>query len=315
MFRDDLMKLSIVIPCFNCSSNIINIINLLEPQVNSLVEVIFINDGSVDDTAEVIAGNLKERKLSSFHLYSYENSGAAKARERGLKLAVGEYVFFLDSDDLISECFISKIFESIENEPDMIYFSSIIVSSSNSEEKITDKLVFRNNETYRNHDEFICMMFKYNNWTSAVWSYVFRRELVIVSNACFTDRVAHEDHIFTLRLVGHSKKIEVLSDTLYFQKRTPGSLTTSKKDRSYILERFRAFEESRDDMKGVYSEMSIFLYEKWSIHSFIYLCFENFKIICVWILKPKFYYNLWMYHSIIFNMFASSFVRKIKKFI
>lgn len=315
MFRDDLMKLSIVIPCFNCSSNIINIINLLEPQVNSLVEVILINDGSSDDTEKLISDKLKERNLSSFHLYSFENSGAAKARERGLKLAVGEYVFFLDSDDLISEDFINKIFKSIASEPDMIYFSSIIISSSNPEEKIADKLVFKNNETYRNHDEFICMMFKHNNWTSAVWSYVFRRELVIITNACFTDRVAHEDHIFTLRLVGHSKKIQVLSDTLYFQKRTPGSLTTSKKDRSYILERFRAFEESRDDMKSVYSDKSIFLYEIWSIHSFIYLCFENLQITSVWVLKPKFYYNLWMYRSIIFNMFASSFTRKIKKYI
>ncbi|HDU4298233.1 TPA: glycosyltransferase family 2 protein [Klebsiella variicola subsp. variicola] len=307
------MKLSIIIPCFNCSNNIINIIDLLEEQVNSSVEVLFINDGSNDNTAQIIADSIKARDLSSFRLYSYENAGAAKARARGLALATGEYVFFLDSDDIIDKGFICSVFKHTEKKPDMIYFSSVIVSATNPRIKISDKLIFDNDKVYSNHDDFICMMFNNNNWTSAVWSYVFRRELASASNAYFTDRVAHEDHIFTLRLVGHSQKIQVLKDILYLQKRTIGSLTTSKKNSTYILERFQAFEESRDDMIGLYSNESIYLYEKWSIFSFVHLCFENIKIIWIWLLLPKFYYNLWRYRSVIFNILTSSFIRKIKR--
>ncbi|WP_432729036.1 glycosyltransferase [Klebsiella oxytoca] len=54
------MKLSIVIPCFNCSNNIINIIDLLEQQVNSSVEVLFINDGSTDNTAQIISDSIEK---------------------------------------------------------------------------------------------------------------------------------------------------------------------------------------------------------------------------------------------------------------
>ncbi|HBM3057153.1 glycosyltransferase family 2 protein [Klebsiella oxytoca] len=309
------MKLSIVIPCFNCSNNIINIIDLLAKQVNSSVEVLFINDGSTDNTAQIISDSIEKRNLVFFHLYSFENSGAAKARSRGLELSNGEYVFFLDSDDIISKDFINNIFSCIQKNPDMIYFSSIIVSSDDPEIKISDKITFVKDELYCNPDEFICMMFENKNWTSAVWSYVFRRELAVNSNAYFTDRVAHEDHIFTLRLVGHSEKIQVLKDILYLQKRTAGSLTTSKKSRQYILERFRAFEESRDDMKRLYSKKSISLYERWSIFSFIHLCFENIKIVVIWLLQPKFYYNLWKYHSVIFEILASSINKKIKRLI
>ncbi|CAM7929831.1 glycosyltransferase family 2 protein [Klebsiella michiganensis] len=307
------MKLSIVIPCFNCSNNILNIINSLEQQVNSSVEVLFINDGSNDNTAQIIADSIKKRNLVFFHLYSFENSGAAKARSRGLELSNGEYVFFLDSDDIISKNFVSNILSCIQKNPDMIYFSSIIVSSDDPETKISDKIIFSKDELYCNPNEFICMMFENNNWTSAVWSYVFRRELAANSNAYFTDRVAHEDHIFTLRLVGHSEKIQVLKDILYLQKRTAGSLTTSKKSRQYILERFRAFKESRDDMKRLYSKKSISLYEKWSIFSFIHLCSENIKIVVIWLLQPKFYYNLWKYRSVIFEILASSINKKIKR--
>ena len=309
------MKLSIVIPCYNCSNNIINIIDLLEQQINPLVEVLFINDGSSDNTASIIKENIERRCLSTFYLFNYENSGAAKARTRGLEHSIGEYIFFLDSDDVINGAFIKNIFEQLAKGPDMIYFSSVIVDAVNPEKKISDKIIFHKEQTFNNPDDFICMMFKNNNWTSAVWSYVFRRELATTSEAYFTDRVAHEYHIFTLRLVGHSQKIQVLKDIIYLQKKTAGSLTTSKKKRSYISERFRAFEESRDDMNSLYSKESIYLYEKWSVFSFIHLCYENVSIIWVWLMYPAFYYNLWKYHSVIFDIFKCSVIRKLKRFI
>ena len=71
------MKLSIVIPCYNCSNNIINIIDLLEQQINPLVEVLFINDGSSDNTASIIKENIERRCLSTFYLFNYENSASA----------------------------------------------------------------------------------------------------------------------------------------------------------------------------------------------------------------------------------------------
>lgn len=307
------MKLSIVIPCYNCSDNIINIINLLEIQVNDSVEVIFINDGSLDKTADIISENLHSRSLTNFYLYSYTNGGAAKARTRGLAKAVGEYVFFLDSDDVISKYFVRDILQAVKCHPDMIYFSSIIISSTSPYEKISNKLVFEKDMIFDDHDDFISFMFKNKNWTSAVWSYVFRRNLAITANAHFTNRIAHEDHVFSLRLVGNSKKIIVISDVLYMQKRTEGSLTTSKKDNSYVLERFIAFEESRDDMRNIYSSKSIALYEQWSIFSFIHLCLDNIKVIWAWVFIPRFYSNVWKYRSVIASLAISAISKKLKR--
>ncbi|HAT1569397.1 TPA: glycosyltransferase family 2 protein [Kluyvera cryocrescens] len=296
------MKLSIVIPCFNCSENIERLISILQSQLDDFVEVIFINDGSDDNTEDIISEKINELGLKNVYLYNYENAGAAKARERGLHKAKGKYVFFLDSDDYVSKDFVSVIYTSMQNDPDMIYFSSIIVSADAMEIKIGEKISFKENKTYSDYDSFLYYMLTSNNWTSAVWTYVFRRDLAIRSNAIFTDRVAHEDHLFTIRLVSNSSKIDVLNDILYYQRRTKGSLTTSKKNLSYIKERFIAFEEVHCEMKGIFSPESIGLYDKWSVKSFLRLCLDNMDVTWIGVFSMEVYRKIWIYRSIISNL-------------
>lgn len=62
------MDLSIVIPCYNCESNIVNIFNSLVLQNDPNIEVIFINDGSKDNTSNVIRESLKAHKLNNFFI-------------------------------------------------------------------------------------------------------------------------------------------------------------------------------------------------------------------------------------------------------
>lgn len=300
------MKLSIVIPCYNCSANIVKIIDLLHQQINEQVEVIFINDGSLDNTEHVIRNDLRFHEAPNFHLYNYKNAGAAAARARGLDKAIGEYIFFLDSDDLISPDFIRRIFLAMLDKPDMIYFSSVLISSTRTNDLLGSKVSFQDDNIVYNADEFLYSMLTNKNWTSAVWSYVFRRELYIRSNAYFTNRVAHEDHIFSLRLVGNSESISIINQVLYFQKRTVGSLTNSKKDRSYILERFKAFEESRDDMKLFFSLNTISSYEKWSLISCVHLFSENISVVWPCFFSPIYYKNILKYKKQLFNIIWTS---------
>lgn len=309
------MDLSIVIPCYNCESNIVNIFNSLVLQNHQNIEVIFINDGSKDETSNVIREGLAVHKLNNFFLYDFDNSGAAKARQRGLEKAIGEYVFFLDADDIISPNFVHKIINVIASKPDMVYFSSEIISSTPPFEKIADKLLFLNDKEYLDRDAFLKDMFTSENWTTAVWTYVFRRELAIHSQAIFTERSAHEDHLFTLRLVGAANRICVIKDVLYYQKRTVGSLTNSAKNLQYILERFRAFEEATFDMSKKFNTCSIQMYQVWSLHSFLFLCFENFKVVTVWFINPRAYCKLWKYKADIAKIFITLFMKKIKRII
>ncbi|RVT06608.1 glycosyltransferase family 2 protein, partial [Klebsiella pneumoniae] len=95
------MKLSIIIPCYNCAERINKLLMQIYPQVedNDNVEVILVNDGSTDNTKDVISAFLQNNDSNKFLLITTQNKGAAAAREKGLEFATGEYVFFCDSDD------------------------------------------------------------------------------------------------------------------------------------------------------------------------------------------------------------------------
>lgn len=89
-------KVSIILPCYNVACYIDNAVNAILKQTFTDYEVIFINDGSTDNTLEVIK---KHCFRSQFKVYDFLNQGVAQARNEGIKLSQGEYIYFMDPDD------------------------------------------------------------------------------------------------------------------------------------------------------------------------------------------------------------------------
>ena len=109
------MKLSIIIPYYNAEPYTSELLDVLNPQINDEVEVIVVDDGST----EKFKTDYKWCKV-----IHKKNGGCATARNRGLNKAKGDYVSFIDADDLIPEYFISKLFETIDKtNADVIDFS------------------------------------------------------------------------------------------------------------------------------------------------------------------------------------------------
>jgi glycosyltransferase involved in cell wall biosynthesis len=87
-------KVSVIIPIYNASSTIERAIKSVLSQTYKLIEVIIVNDGSTDDTSQRLASF-----GSDIRIINQENQGRSAARNRGIKVANGEYVAFLDADD------------------------------------------------------------------------------------------------------------------------------------------------------------------------------------------------------------------------
>lgn len=109
-----MVKLSIIIPYYNAEEYVNELLDVLENQITEEVEVILVDDGSKIPF---------ETNRQWVQVYHKENGGCASARNVGLVYARGEYIQFIDSDDLIPPYFIKTILEKIEEEPDMIDFS------------------------------------------------------------------------------------------------------------------------------------------------------------------------------------------------
>lgn len=93
------MTVSIILPCFNSEKTIKRALDSILHQTYQKFEVIIVDDGSMDATKSIIEGFFKIHETIQ-HCYIYQkNSGPAKARNEGMKVAKGEYIAFLDSDD------------------------------------------------------------------------------------------------------------------------------------------------------------------------------------------------------------------------
>ena len=116
------MKLSIIIPAYNVQNNIHNTLFSLLNQSNKNFEIILVNDGSTDNTLEVVERILSKNNLINYKIVNKENGGVSSARNVGILEAQGEYLYFLDGDDYVSPNMVSIVNSYIinNNYPDII---------------------------------------------------------------------------------------------------------------------------------------------------------------------------------------------------
>lgn len=193
--EDSVIKLSIIIPYYNQKENIRKLIKVLDKQMTKEVEVIIVNDGT-DDYFEDI--EYPKNKFIVFNLE--ENSGGASIpRNKGLDIAEGKYIAFIDSDDMISEDYISTILHKTLKEWDYCYIS------------------------WKGKSNTIIIENEPPKWNCCVWNCIYKRDLI--GNERFNPELKMaEDYDFNNR-VRKGKRANITKMIYYYNEETPNSLT------------------------------------------------------------------------------------------
>lgn len=119
MTSSDIASVSIVIPCYNTTKYIIETLESVSKQTYKNIEIIAVDDGSTDDTFDIIE---KYKKCDDrLKVFKTSNGGSSAARMIGANIAKGKYLLFLDSDDLIDSTYIEKCVDIAENGYDIVY--------------------------------------------------------------------------------------------------------------------------------------------------------------------------------------------------
>ena len=124
------MKLSIIIPYYNTEEYTNELLKVLDNQITDEVEVILIDDGSDHEFIP---------KYEWLTVVRTNNQGQAKARNLGINSSVGEYIQFIDSDDLVSEDFVEKILTATEEGKDLIEFSWKSLNTNKFNFRLSDR--------------------------------------------------------------------------------------------------------------------------------------------------------------------------------
>lgn len=172
------MLLSLIIPIYNVEKYIEECLESVCCQLVAGVEVILVNDGTPDSSMLIARKYISERYnhlKEQFVFIDQENQGLSAARNIGIQEAKGEYLMFLDSDDILEEKCLSQIFKILEeNEVDLIQFKAYRFKDPSKE-----KLNFMPDSPFIGNclidDDILKFVFNTSNWFS--WLRVYHKKL------------------------------------------------------------------------------------------------------------------------------------------
>lgn len=244
------MKVSIIIPVYNVSLYIKRCLYSVLRQSYSEIECIIVNDASQDDSMEKVNEVLINQNSNiSFKIVSHPfNRGLSAARNTGVKNSMGEYLFFLDSDDEITSDCIEKLLSYLNNSQADIVIGELSVIGGNR--KKYSLLLLDDGRFLEGSD--ILDAFLRRKWYEMAWNKLVRRSIFFEKKCWFYEGIVHEDNLWSFYLALNSSSMIICQHPTYIYHIHPGTITTEKRRLHF------------DSMLVVMSEMK----KKWKTKEF-----------------------------------------------
>ena len=187
------MKISVIIPAYNVSKYVKRCILSLLNQTYKNIEIIVINDGSTDNTLEII-------KKYDVKVIDEENSGGASVpRNVGIKHSTGDYITFVDADDYVDKNYIEDMVKLIETKNYDIIETPLLFEAN-----LKDKSLLYTEYKLEKKESFDFKNEYFNNELRYVIGVFYKRE--VIQDIYFDERVrCYEDNMFNLRVKLRSK--------------------------------------------------------------------------------------------------------------
>lgn len=217
------MKLSVVIPVYNVEKYLSSCLDSLLGQKFKDFELILVDDGSKDRSGELCDDYA--RKHNNIVVIHKPNGGQGDARNVGLRMAKGEYVFFMDSDDfLMNDEVFGQIAQRSESHPDVIFHKHVKWMES-SEKYSTCDYDYDIPTENRGFSEILCDLIDKDAYGNVGWNKVIRREL-LVSHGIEFDKVATaEDNDWFYNVLLYMKSVVLIDDVFYVYRQREDSVS------------------------------------------------------------------------------------------
>lgn len=228
------MLLSIIVPVYNTEKYLRECLDSIIKQTCDSIEIILINDGSTDGSG-MIMQEYKQKYPDLIRVINQENHGIGYTRNKGIGLANGKYITFIDSDDTIENDYCERMCEKAEAESlDMVVCDFYEVDEKSHEKKCIDLLHFEKTDIKHSPE----LIFEIN---SSPWNKVYRTELVKESGVRFPEELKYEDAVYLLKFMGICNSIGKVDKPLVNYLIRVGSQTTSMNKKVFDI--FQVLEE------------------------------------------------------------------------
>ena len=214
------MKLSIIVPVYNVEKYIKTCLTscFCQNLPAEEFEVIVVNDGTPDNSMMYVEEMAKQH--SNIVIVSQTNAGLSAARNKGMSIAKGEYVWFVDSDDWIKNNCLKEIYNICKNEDlDILYIGSIRVKIDNSMRR---DFSYDLNSIYSGKD---CL--KFDKIMPCAQYAIYKKSFLNNNNLSFYVGIYHEDFEFTYRAIYFANRVKFVDEIYYYHFLSPNSIVRS----------------------------------------------------------------------------------------
>lgn len=243
-------EVSVIVPVYNVEKYLEKCLNSLVNQTLENIEIIIVNDGTKDNSEEIIKKFIEKYPQKIVYLKK-ENGGLSDARNYGIPYAKGEYIAFLDSDDYVEKDMYKEMYELAKKEnSDMVECDFLWEYSNKTREDI--------GQVYNGKKEMI------EKVRVVAWNKLIRRSIFEKTQIQFPKGLRYEDVEFTYKLIPHLNKVSFLKKTYIHYIQRENSISNLQNERTKeiftVLDNVIAYykennfyDEYKDELEYVYT--------------------------------------------------------------
>lgn len=224
------MMISVIIPIYNAEKYLHRCISSTLAARTDSIEIILINDGSTDNSFEII--NQYAAKDSRIIAIHQSNSGVSKARNTGIENSSGKWIYFLDSDDWIEPDYLLNFIKNVEG------FDLVIQGFTKDYENTSEKkdITFHPKQNLQNYEVIEMLQHRKDAHNGYLWHRLFKRSIIEENHIRFTEGCNFaEDGLFFLQYMKFVGKTNVLNTLGHHYTICQTSLTSRKYDTRFYL--------------------------------------------------------------------------------
>lgn len=218
--EENMPMISVIVPIYNVGPYIERCLKSIKNQTFENFEVIMINDGTKDDSAE--KAKVFADEDGRFHLYDQENAGVGAVRNRGISLARGEYVAFIDGDDAVYRDHLSRLAEAAEGCAADIVCCSYCVCDEDGE-NVRRSHIRKKSGTY-DGERMSRVAIRDFTVRSYLWSKLWKKS-IFTDNGITFPNAYFEDSAIVPILFGYAERVAVIEESTYIYTCRNNSIT------------------------------------------------------------------------------------------
>lgn len=247
---EKITKVSIIIPIYNTGDKLVRCLESVLNQTHDDFECLLVDDGSIDQSPRII--DEFAAKDSRFKAIHKPNGGVSSARNEGLRIADGEWVVFLDSDDTIKPNHIEAMLSVVEDGIDIVFtgFEQIVAGNQIVKGHAYDRQIYKGKDGIANFfDETEALNFM------IPWDRMYRRSVIVKEGILFDTKLSlSEDRLFCYQYLLHTSGIATIPEITYLHDATDqNSLSNRFYPFSVNAYRYDTFVDATEKLLSAYT--------------------------------------------------------------